>query len=272
MKVPHPDWPIREKKTILDAYRQYTNSFPSDDPKLWKQLEAVRVVMQHWDWNVAAQITGFGNSTLRREFPKWIRDLHNALFGNWVGFKSDWVNSPSNNMDPFYPPNCIGSVDTFPIFIHRKWSSTYQPKYAAKVVKPMVVTLHTGFIAFVSPPARGACNDGEILEQSDVMEILQENDWMILADGGFKSSRRVLIPFSSSQIQPKRLKPGQTLEEYRERADHCRRLNAKLAHFRARVEHCFGNGKYGEYFKRDFSLKAKSAERTLNLAVRLVAP
>ena len=266
------DWEERERTIILDAYRGYLHMLSIDEPELWRRVGAVRAFLRNGNWK-DTKVQGMSNRSLRQKVPRWINELQNALVPDWVRFNPDWVNHPFNNLDPWYPAKCIGSVDTFPIKVpdSPKWPNCWQPKYQDHVVKPLVVTLHTGFIVFIGSPAAGSCNDGEILEQSGVMDILRENDWMILGDGGFKRSQWVVVPYSGPQIQPKRLQRGETLEEYRRWADRCRRINTVHAHFRSRVEHTFGRGKFRDCFQKPWALASGRSQFLLNASVRVVA-
>ena len=59
-----------------------------------------------------------------------------------------------NNSVPHFPVHCLGSVDTFPIFIDGGFGR-FQPKYKGSVVKFMAIVSHQGVTGMVDRTAPG---------------------------------------------------------------------------------------------------------------------
>ena len=155
-------------------------------------------------------------------------------------------------------------MDTVPIHV-TACDHCFQPKYQAHVLKFLVVTSHTGFILFVSSSYTGACSDEHMPTHSGVTALLLQEGWKLLADGDFHSEN-LIIPFTATQVFPMRLSPGQTEAQYKTERDAKIEHNTVQAHFRSRVEHAYGVGKVGNFFKAQFG----GSHVTLNQLFTLV--
>eukprot|EP00744_Colponema_vietnamica_P020002 GILI01028372.1.p1 GENE.GILI01028372.1~~GILI01028372.1.p1 ORF type:complete len:255 (-),score=0.63 GILI01028372.1:35-799(-) len=155
------------------------------------------------------------------------------------------VDAPDNSLEPFYPANVVGSIDTIPIHVWKMGNHTFNPKYA-DVLKVLVATSNTGFCISWSIPFAGAAHDQTILGASDFP--IRETD-VFLVDGDFSDGGHAIAPWDGREIW------SGTDELAHERMMY----NEKLAHFRARVEHRFGGTQFNRFncfskWKREFDL------------------
>ena len=159
---------------------------------------------------------------------------------NWARSKvqfSDCILKHPNNKVPYFEDAIIGSVDTVPVYV-KAYQNGYQPKYAADVVKFLVVISHTGYILYVSAPYTGNSHDGVIADHC-LTAFLVGKKWSVVGDGLF-SGQPYIDLFDKPEIWPSRLLEGQSLEEYLTNGLQRQLHNAELQYVRSRVEHAFG--------------------------------
>jgi hypothetical protein len=158
---------------------------------------------------------------------------------------SPWkYENPRNSLVPFFDQNVIAAIDTVPIYVDAG-EHTFQPKYGEDVLKVLVAATFTGFTLFVSRPYKGQSSDSAILGACKVMDSFPRNTFA-LADGAFKHTN-LWKPPTKTGIYPKRLRPGQTVQQYE--AESTKKLEdvEKHARFRSRIEHQFGRGMFGRF-------------------------
>ncbi len=144
----------------------------------------------------------------------------------------------------------LAAMDTVPIVAYARLGGMYQPKYAANVLKVLVVTALNGFVIFVSDCVyTGSSGDAAIQAHSGVGALFRQWNMTVLADGAFntKNGQNVIKPARKGNIWPKRLKADQTVADYRAKADLELQYNEKIAHFRSRVEHTFAAPMMGRF-------------------------
>jgi hypothetical protein len=137
-----------------------------------------------------------------------------------------FVAHDGNNVDAWFP-GVKYLVDTAPIYVNNigQSESFYQPKYAAHVAKIIGVVTCTGFFVHRSALYQGPMHDNACAVHMFLEDLLKTHDRKCLADGVFKRSPLVIIPFNKREIPI----------DYDSRIE----VNGKISHIRARVEHSF---------------------------------
>jgi hypothetical protein len=91
------------------------------------------------------------------------------------------------------------------------------------------------FYSFPDNIYTGRSNDSVIGDCAAAFSFLSREDVVCLADGEFSASENVIIPY-----------PGPALQDTASREERFL-FNAKLSHFRSRVEHCFSAVRLGRF-------------------------
>lgn len=127
---------------------------------------------------------------------------------------------PNNGVHHF--PNCLGSVDTYPVKVY-DGPRRYAPKYKAPVMKFQVATTHLGFVMYLSGPHVGADSDTKIFR--DCTPPLPGQSYL-LGDKAYISLPKCLPPIKQNNSRFPRL--------------HRKEFNRIHGHYRSRVEQCIG--------------------------------
>lgn len=121
-----------------------------------------------------------------------------CLFRTMEEISMDHAKHPNNHI-PHFPVHCLGSIDTFPIFVHRG-RSRYQPKYAGNVAKFQAICSHLGMFCFLSGPHPGAMSDTTLARvYRPDYEALDLRACYWLADLAYISVPHMLPPFKGEQ-------------------------------------------------------------------------
>lgn len=145
-------------------------------------------------------------------------------------------------------PEVQVAFDTVPIYMDDVLEHTFNPKYEDNVAKLFVAVSLTGFIVSISSTLySGTTGDSYAQRHSQIEQKLRQFHVKALADGAFVSSDVVTKPHSGPQIHPKRLKPGQTVEQYKVEANAKKSKNEQIGFFRSRVEHMFCRSLFGRF-------------------------
>ena len=197
-----------------------------------------------------------GMTTYKNAVRDFLLSKTPLLAAQFLEATSEWLRPalehPNNDTQGILP-GCRFCVDTVPCHVENINNSNvcYNAKYADNVVKKLAFYTFNGF--FIEFPSRtlytGTSADNVILDHaSNMHDFLQERDLVLLADGGFQASARVVIPFSKDEIWPDPAPHTRALlEKYREAAHEKLERNARLCFWRARVEHAFGESQLGKF-------------------------
>ena len=142
--------------------------------------------------------------TVRRYGDRFVREsVHRGisfLFHSMQEISMEHALHPNNSV-PHFPTHCIGSIDTFPVRVHRG-RSRYQPKYAGNVCKFQATCSHLGMFCFLSGPHPGAMSDttlARLYRPNYAAYGLQSCYW--LADLAYISVPQMLPPFKGEQTE-----------------------------------------------------------------------
>jgi hypothetical protein len=124
--------------------------------------------------------------------------------------------APGNHLPLF--PDCVGSVDTFPVRAYQK-SGMYSGKYKAPVFKFQVVISNLGFVTQIAGPFKGSGSDTTIYREN-VPDLPPST--CILGDKAYISVEYVMPPIKENN---RRYTKAQK-----------ENFNKRMGHYRSRVE------------------------------------
>ena len=115
-------------------------------------------------------------------------------------------------------PNCVGSIDTFPVKVYAG-NGLFAGKYKQSVVKFQLVVTNQGMVSYLSGPHRGRESDTTIYRQFP--PPLLGNSYL-LGDKAYISCPKVLPPVKNNN---RRFTGVQRVK-----------FNSRMGHWRSRVE------------------------------------
>ena len=95
---------------------------------------------------------------------------------------------------------------------------TFNTKYAECILKLNATILLNGFIVHGGKIWVGTVTDHTLGQIDGIQDVLAHNGARCLVDGGYTQSRYLETPWDSPEIHPLRLRPGQTIEQYKAEA------------------------------------------------------
>ena len=176
-----------------------------------------------------------------------LKILRKKLAGAWITPRDAWIKASEPHLCGLFDHSAVFATDTVPIPIDST-NGCYQPKYEEYVAKVCVTVLLNGYVVHWGEVLyTGASDDTVIGKHCGVLRLLEEHNKIALVDGGFQEDRRFIRPFSKPQIYPKRLRPQQSVHQYKQEA-HEKKVHNKLqGHIRGRAEHFFGRSLMGRF-------------------------